>query len=62
VLAAIARERRLELAFEGDRWHDLVRTGSAVPLMAIPAFQTLLPIPQGEIDTTLPALAQNPGY
>jgi hypothetical protein len=62
VLAAIARERRLELAFEGDRWHDLVRTGSAVPLMGIPAFQTLLPIPQGEIDTTQPALAQNPGY
>jgi hypothetical protein len=62
VLAAIARERRLELAFEGDRWHDLVRTGAAVPLMAIPAFQTLLPIPQGEIDTTQPALAQNPGY
>jgi starch-binding outer membrane protein, SusD/RagB family len=62
VLAAIARERRLELAFEGDRWHDLVRTGAAVPLMAIPAFQTLLPIPQGEIDTTQPALTQNPGY
>jgi hypothetical protein len=62
VLAAIARERRLELAFEGDRWPDLVRTGSAVPLMGIPAFQTLLPIPQGEIDTTIPALTQNPGY
>ena len=62
VLAAIARERRLELAFEGDRWHDLVRTGTAVPIMAIPAFQTLLPIPQGEIDTTQPALTQNPGY
>jgi SusD/RagB-like outer membrane lipoprotein len=30
--------------------------------MGIPAFQTLLPIPQGEIDTTLPALTQNPGY
>ena len=62
VLAAIARERRLELAFEGDRWPDLVRTGTAVPIMGIPAFQTLLPIPQGEIDTTLPALTQNPGY
>jgi starch-binding outer membrane protein, SusD/RagB family len=62
VLAAIARERRLELAFEGDRWPDLVRTGTAVPIMGIPAFQTLLPIPQGEIDTTQPALTQNPGY
>ena len=30
VLAAIDPERRLELAFEGDRWPDLVRTGQAV--------------------------------
>ncbi len=30
VLAAIDLERRLELAFEGDRWADLVRTGQAV--------------------------------
>ena len=42
VLAAIARERRLELAFEGDRWPDLVRTGTAVPLLGIPTFQALL--------------------
>ena len=60
VLAAVARERRLELAFEGDRWPDLVRTGGAVGL-GVPAFQTLLPIPQGEIDTA-PNLTQNPGY
>lgn len=60
VLAAIARERRLELAFEGDRWPDLVRTGAAIAL-GVPAFQTLLPIPQGDIDTA-PSLTQNPGY
>lgn len=60
VLAAIARERRLELAFEGDRWPDLVRTGTAITL-GVPAFQTVLPIPQGEIDTA-PTLTQNPGY
>ncbi len=60
VLAAVARERRLELAFEGDRWPDLVRTGAAIAL-GVPAFQTLLPIPQGEIDTA-PNLTQNPGY
>lgn len=60
VLAAVARERRLELAFEGDRWPDLVRTGGAIAL-GVPAFQTLLPIPQGEIDTA-PNLTQNPGY
>ena len=60
VLAAIARERRLELAFEGDRWPDLVRTGTALTL-GVPAQQTLLPIPQSEIDVA-PNVAQNPGY
>jgi hypothetical protein len=60
VLSAIARERRLELAFEGDRWPDLIRTGQATVIGA-PAQQTVLPIPQGEIDTA-PGITQNPGY
>jgi hypothetical protein len=60
VLAAIARERRLELAFEGDRWADNVRTGVAIA-QGVPVTQTLLPIPQGELDTA-PGLTQNPGY
>jgi hypothetical protein len=60
VLAAIARERRLELAFEGDRWPDMVRTGLALA-QGIPAAQTLLPIPQAELDVA-PNLVQNPGY
>ncbi|GEP98788.1 RagB/SusD family nutrient uptake outer membrane protein [Chitinophaga cymbidii] len=29
----IARERRVELAFENHRWHDLVRTGTAMETM-----------------------------
>ncbi len=29
----IAHERRVELAFENHRWHDLVRTGKAVSVM-----------------------------
>ena len=29
----IAHERRVELAFENHRWHDLVRTGKAVDVM-----------------------------
>ena len=61
VLAAIDLERRLELAFEGDRWPDLVRTGRAAAVMEIPEFQTLYPLPQGEIDVA-PGLTQNPGY
>lgn len=76
VLNAIARERRSELAFEGDRWPDLVRTGTALAVMSAhnslfpssPAnFQILYPIPQPEIDVTRnpdgsARLVQNPGY
>lgn len=61
VLLSIARERRLELSFEGDRWPDLVRTGQAVTGMGLTANQTLFPIPQREIDTA-PGITQNPGY
>ncbi|HUQ19557.1 MAG TPA: RagB/SusD family nutrient uptake outer membrane protein [Gemmatimonadaceae bacterium] len=60
VLAAIARERRLELAFEGDRYPDIQRTGIAAALN-IPITQTVLPIPQNEIDTA-PGITQNTGY
>ncbi|ANH83257.1 glycan metabolism protein [Niabella ginsenosidivorans] len=31
--AAIALERRRELAFENKRWQDLIRTGQAIPVM-----------------------------
>lgn len=61
VLEAIWRERRLELGFEGFRWPDLVRTGQAVPVLGIPDFQTLFPIPQNEVDVA-PNVTQNPGY
>jgi hypothetical protein len=58
-LAAIANERRLELAFEGDRWPDMIRTNTG--LTNIPAAQDLLPIPQSELDVA-PNMVQNPGY
>jgi starch-binding outer membrane protein, SusD/RagB family len=61
VLAAIDHERRLELAMEGDRWPDLVRTGTATTVLGIPEFQTLWPIPQSE-RAVAPGLTQNPGY
>lgn len=60
-IAKILQERRLELAFEGHRWPDLVRTGRAVPVMGIPAFQQLYPIPLSEMDVA-PGLVQNTGY
>jgi starch-binding outer membrane protein, SusD/RagB family len=61
VLAAIDVERQLELAFEGDRWPDLVRSGRVVEVLGIPEYQTLYPIPQTEIDVA-PGVTQNPGY
>lgn len=60
-ILTILQERRLELAYEGDRWPDLVRTGRAVTVMGIPAFQKLYPIPLNELDVA-PGLVQNPGY
>lgn len=61
VIAAVLNERRLELAFEGDRWPDLIRTGLAASTLGIPATQALYPIPQRDIDVA-PGLGQNPGY
>ena len=64
VLNAIANERRLELALEGDRFPDLVRTGRALAVLGLPAnraFQLLYPIPSRELIVS-PALTQNPGY
>jgi hypothetical protein len=65
VMAAILKERRRELALEGDRWPDLVRLGLAVSTkgFADRPGQALFPIPFADISTT-PGLAndQNPGY
>lgn len=68
MIQLIEEERRYELAFEGHRWYDLVRTGRASQVM--PLFNLnwrskyeKWPIPQREIQNN-PALAddQNPGY
>jgi len=61
VIDAISAERQKELAFEGDRWPDLVRLGTAVSVLGIDPTQTLYPIPEAEI-LHAPTLIQNPGY
>ncbi len=63
----IADERRLELAFEGHRWFDLVRTGKALEVLRgknydIQEYQLLLPIPQEQIDVNPRVIKQNSGY
>jgi starch-binding outer membrane protein, SusD/RagB family len=72
---AVLNERRLELAFEGQRWFDLVRTGNAfsvlnslnsrdpgrLPMDPVTDNTILLPLPQSQIDIN-PNMVQNPGY
>lgn len=65
---AIEQERRVELAFEGHRWFDLVRTGRAVEVLnpkvpnGVQTYHLLLPIPQSQIDINPSQISQNPGY
>jgi hypothetical protein len=62
----ILNERRHELAMEGGRFWDLVRTGKAAevlgPLGYVQGKNNLLPIPQSEIDVSQGILTQNPNY
>lgn len=66
VLDDVLRERRLELAMEGDRFFDLVRTGQAATVLASKGFtpnkNELFPVPQELIDLSEGNLTQNPGY
>jgi starch-binding outer membrane protein, SusD/RagB family len=68
--AEIYKQRRLELPFEGDRWFDLVRRGTAIAEIAankkitIQPFRLIYAIPQQEIDimNNPSTFGQNPGY
>lgn len=64
VREAILNERRLELAFEGHRWFDLVRTGTVNQEMGevINSNYYLFPIPISEILASFNEISQNPGY
>ncbi|MBN8879189.1 MAG: RagB/SusD family nutrient uptake outer membrane protein [Chitinophagaceae bacterium] len=66
----ILHERRMELAFEGHWWFDLVRVNNgqygldflhSIGKSNAATKHLLLPIPQKEIEAN-PNLAQNPGY
>ncbi len=64
---AIENERQLELAFEGHRFNDIIRTGRVAdvfesynPLLK-ESYQWLFPIPESSIQKD-PYLTQNPGY
>lgn len=62
----IFAERRLELAGEGHRWFDLLRTGKAEAALAGKGFikgkHEFLPIPQAEIDFDKTLIKQDPAY
>lgn len=65
---SVLLERRLELAFEGHRRYDLMRTKRLVsamktqnPAISVSEIHYLLPIPQTERDVN-PLLTQNQGY
>lgn len=74
---AVYLEERLEVAFEGHRWFDLIRTGQALTVMnsklggtdpvgpseAIDENDLLYPIPESVITTSSPGvIMQNAGY
>lgn len=62
----ILKERRVELALEGHRFFDLVRTGKAPQVLGALGFVSgkheLLPLPQNEVDLSQEALLQNPNW
>ena len=69
----LLQERRVELAFEGHRWFDLVRLDQFIEVMnaegtvpfekgnLVQEYHRVFPIPQSEIDVN-PNLEQNNGY
>jgi len=70
---AMENERRVELAFEGHRWYDLVRTNRAITVLNSKKAQIrlvadltsdnlVIPIPQSQIDINKDKIKQNKGY
>lgn len=74
LINAVLGERRIELAFEGHRFWDIMRVKGTVtnkydndgvtilPPQAFGADKSIMPIPQVEVDKSRGVLAQNKGY
>ncbi len=76
IRSQIWQERRMEFAFEWDRYFDMVREGQAAKLLhQFASYRStrrgayfregvneLMPIPQTEIDVSNGVVTQNPGY
>jgi starch-binding outer membrane protein, SusD/RagB family len=74
LLAAIRGERRIELAFEGHRFWDVMRIKGTItnkfdndgttilPAQPFGANKNVFPIPQAEVDKSAGVLTQNTGY
>lgn len=67
LLTAILHERQVELFCEwGNRWFDLVRTGTAATILnaeksGFQPYMTLYPVPNAQLQVNT-MLTQNPGY
>lgn len=61
-LSDILLERRLELAHEGHRLHDLKRLRGSADGFNYDDNELVLPIPQREVDASRGVIVQNPGY
>jgi hypothetical protein len=59
---AIEKERRIELAFEGDIWFDLRRNNKLSTVGLTQPEKALLPIPQLEVENSGGIVKQNAGY
>ena len=66
----IIHERRIELAFEGHRWFDMIRIDNgnyainflkSIGKSRVSKERLLFPIPQTEMDANA-LMTQNPGY
>lgn len=61
--AAVYKERRLELCYEGHEWYDIVRTDRLKSVLGITdPNKRIWPVPAAEISRNPNLLPQNPGY